>query len=69
MKAVIDRFEGGFAVVLCGDKEIKMDVPRELLPENAKEGDWMNISFEIDPAETDRRRERVQGLLDKLKNK
>ena len=69
MKAVIDRFEGGFGVVLCGEKEIKMDVPRELLPENAKEGDWLNISFEIDPEETGRRKERAQSLLDKLKNK
>ncbi len=67
MKGVIDRFEGNYAVVLCGDKEVKMDVPRELLPGNAKEGDWINISFDLDPEETAKRRERVKGLLDKLK--
>jgi hypothetical protein len=69
MKAVIDRLEGDLAVVLCGEKEIKIDVPRVLLPENAGEGDWIKISFELDPEETEKRRERVQGLLDRLKKK
>ncbi|MFY9542033.1 MAG: DUF3006 family protein, partial [Dethiobacteria bacterium] len=31
MKAVIDRFEGDFAVVLFGDEEIKLNIPRKLL--------------------------------------
>ena len=33
VKAVIDRFEGEYAVVLVGDEEIKLDVPINLLPE------------------------------------
>lgn len=69
MKAVIDRFEGDFAIILCGKEEIKMEAPKKLLPEKAKEGDCLNISFEIDPDETERRREMVRGMLDKLMNK
>ena len=37
MKAVIDRFEGNYAVLLFGTKEIKVDFPRELLPAAVKE--------------------------------
>ena len=31
MKAIIDRFEGDYAVVLFGDEEIKVDM-QKLLP-------------------------------------
>jgi len=37
MKAVIDRFEGDYAVVLFGDEEIKVDIPKELLPQEPRE--------------------------------
>ncbi|MBT9140225.1 MAG: hypothetical protein DDT30_00801 [Dehalococcoidia bacterium] len=33
MKAVIDRIEGDYAVVLFGDAEIQVDIPVGLLPE------------------------------------
>ena len=36
MKAVIDRFEGDFAVMLFGNKEIKAEIPRQLLPEGQR---------------------------------
>ncbi len=49
MKAVIDRFEGDHAIVLFGDEETKVDIPRQLLPLGVKEGDWLNVSFELDP--------------------
>ena len=69
MKAVIDRFEGEYAVILFGDDEIKVDIPRQLLPPNAKEGSWLNVSFELDPEGEKKQREKVEGLLDKLKKK
>ncbi|NLL58351.1 MAG: DUF3006 domain-containing protein [Firmicutes bacterium] len=47
MKAVIDRFEGDYAVVLFGDQ--KVDIPRQLLPKSAKEDSWLKVSFELDP--------------------
>ncbi len=69
MKAVIDRFEGDKAMVLFGDDEVKADIPRALLPADAKEGSWLKVTFEIDYDTTRERKERISGLLDKLKNK
>ena len=69
MKAVIDRFEDDYAVVLFGDKEIKVDLPRELLPPGAREGNWLNVTFELNPEGTTKQEEKIRGLLEKLKNK
>ncbi len=69
MKAVIDRFEGEYAVVLFGDDEIKVDIPKTLLPEGAKEGSWLNINFEIDIEGERNQRERIENKLEKLKRK
>ena len=38
MKIIIDRFEGGFALVELEDKRI-INMPQELIPKNAQEGD------------------------------
>ncbi len=69
MKAVIDRFEGEYAIVLVGDAESKLDIPRELLPKSIKEGSWLNVSFQLDPDGENKQREKVSKLLDKLKSK
>ena len=69
LKAVIDRFEGNYAIVLVGDKEIKLDVLRELLPDGAKEGTWLKISFEINSEGEIEQREKISNLLEKIKNK
>ncbi len=69
MKAVIDRFEGDQAVLLLGEREQQLVVSRSALPEGATEGSWMRVSFELDPEETETRRERVGELLQKLKKK
>lgn len=68
MKAVIDRFEGDYAVVLFGDKEVKVDIPIKLLPREAREGSWLNITVEVDQEGTRKQEEKVKGLLDKLTN-
>ena len=70
MKAVIDRVEGEFAVLLLGDKgEFKLNFPLSLLPDGCKEGDILNVSFERDPAATEQTKERVTDLMEKLKKK
>ena len=69
MKAVVDRFEGDFAVLLFGNNEIKVDIPRILLPHKVKEGSWLNISLEMDPEGEQGQREKMSTLLEKLKNK
>ncbi len=69
MKAVIDRFEESYAVVLVGDNEIQFCIPRSLLPAGAKEGSWLNISFDIDKEGEQKQRDKIQNLLDKVKNR
>ncbi len=69
MKAVIDRFEGDYAVVLFGDEEIKVGIPKKLLPDDAREGSWLKVSFELDQEGTQKQKEKIQDLLDKLKSK
>lgn len=67
MKAVIDRFENGQAVLLLGKREQQLVVPRSVLPQEASEGSWLNIFFELDPEETEARKKKIQDLLQKLK--
>ncbi len=69
MKAVIDRMEGEYALLLLGDKELKVDISIELLPEGSKEGSWLKVNFELDPEGEDKQREKISKLLTKLKNK
>ncbi len=69
MKAVIDKFEGEYAVVLFGEDEIKLDIPRDLLPTDAKEGSWLNINFELDIEGEKKQREKIESKLERLKRK
>lgn len=63
MKFTIDRFEGDFAVVELEDREM-VDLPLSLLPENAKEGDILNITIDKNASEI--RRKRIQDKFDSL---
>ena len=69
MKAVVDRIVGDVAVLLVGDKEVKVDFPKKLLPSGTKEGSWLKVSFELDPKAEKEQRSRIAGKLDRLKNK
>lgn len=44
LKIIIDRFEGDFAVVELDDKGL-INMPIELVPEGAKEGDVIEIQI------------------------
>lgn len=66
---VIDRFEGNMAVCECEDKST-IDIKREILPKECKEGDCIveeDGRYCIDKEETNRRKEKVKELLDKLR--
>lgn len=45
MKLIIDRFEGDFAVIELPNKQM-IDCPKVLLPDNAKEGNILNITVD-----------------------
>ena len=63
MKWIIDRFEGDYA--LCEvESGTVLNVPRNALPENAREGDV--ISVFIDSGETENRKSNVNKLMNDL---
>lgn len=68
MTAVIDRFEGDAAVLLAGDKEDTVRWPRKLLPQGAKEGDILRLSFAIDAEATRQAKNEADDLLRQLLN-
>ncbi|HJD23238.1 MAG TPA: DUF3006 domain-containing protein [Firmicutes bacterium] len=60
------------AAVLEDDEENRVLVPRALLPAEAKSGDvftWEGEAFRFAPQETERRREAVRLLQQKLKKR
>ncbi|QCX33393.1 DUF3006 domain-containing protein [Caloramator sp. E03] len=65
MKAVIDRFEGEFAVAVNLNGEV-FNINIEKLPKDAKEGDVIIINgkIAIDKEETERLRKRSQKYLE-----
>ncbi len=69
MKAVIDKFEGEYAIVLFGEDEVKVDIPKILLPEGAKEGSWLNVNFELDIEGEKKQREKIENKIERLKRK
>ena len=69
MKAVIDRFEGEYAVLLVGEEESKVDLPLKLLPKGAIEGSVLDLNLSLDHTGGKARKERVRKKLDRLKRK
>lgn len=63
MNFIIDRFEGDYAVVELENKDM-IDIPRAILPVDAKEGDIINIS--IQERETEKQKKRIQDKFNSL---
>lgn len=68
IKAVIDRYEEEYAILLLGEEEYKVAIPKHMLPKNYPEGTWLNINIEEDRETTENQREKVYNLLEKLKS-
>lgn len=58
---IIDRFEGGMAVIEYEGGTFNL--PRNLLPSEAKEGDVIRILITVDNEETEKRRKRIRELM------
>jgi hypothetical protein len=70
MKATIDRIEGTIAVLISRDDEsLRLNVPVLLLPPGCREGDILTIGIERDGTATEAAKERVSGLIEKLKKR
>ena len=68
MRVQVDRFEdNGMAVLLpYPEGRRSFDVPRELLPREARPGDVFEVSFDYDRRETERMAAENKRLLDEL---
>ena len=64
MPAIIDRFEGPWAVIEYDGTTFNF--PKALLPREAREGDVLKFSVIVDSAGTAERRKRVKKLEDEL---
>ena len=67
---VVDRFEGGFAVLEHADTKEHRDVPRADLPEGVREGDALAAAggrLSRDEDGTKARAERIRRLFERLK--
>lgn len=73
-KAVVDRFEDETAVLYYvqedeEQEDIWFQLPKFLLPQGVKEGDFLNAIWEIDHDLTRQARDRVTSLIDRLVNR
>ena len=70
MKAVVDRIEDGdLAVLLLGDEEIQLDLPRRYLPPGTAEGSVLHLTFEKDEQETESRMDQMRERMARLRRK
>lgn len=68
MKYIINRFEGDYAVVEDENK-LMMDIHLKDLPKEVQEGDVLvkiGDSYSVDLGETERRKKKIQELVDDL---
>ena len=75
MKAVIDRFEGDYAILIVGDDEQHLNIPRKQLPKGTKEGSWLQLdivsgqprNITLDDQATETARQRIAEKLARLR--
>ena len=65
ISAYLDRFEGKYAVLLLGDAMEKVNFPKNFLPADVSEGDYLTISMERDTAATEAAEAEALELLNK----
>ena len=69
-RAVVDRIEdGGVAVLLAGEEELKVELPAPLLPEGAGSGSHLVIEVSLDEASRREAEDRVKALQEKLEKR
>jgi len=67
---IIDRIEGDLAVlVLYDDERVKFNLPVKYLPEGARDGDHLQMSFVKDELSRETEKKRIDNLLEELKGR
>lgn len=67
IKATIDRLEGDFAVLVFDDGQT-LNLPRKDLPEDAKEGSVILVSFLSEREQTKKQKELAKAILNEILN-
>jgi len=65
-QAVIDRLEGEWAVLLVEGEGVRLNVPRQLLPAEWREGDWLRLTLTREENTTQEHHTRVRELMEDL---
>ncbi|WP_411677585.1 DUF3006 domain-containing protein [Caproicibacter sp.] len=65
MEAVVERFEKDQCILEFEDGRL-IPFPRNLLPEEAREGDVLDLRFKINRERTAARREKIQNMMDDI---
>jgi hypothetical protein len=63
---IIDRFESQWALLEDPERGT-FTIHRDLLPKGVKEGDVLNSTIAIDREATEKRKKKIQGMVDDLK--
>ncbi len=63
MKIIIDRYEEEFVVVELENKQM-INIPKAIIPTNAREGDVISIEVDID--ESTERKKKINNLMSEL---
>ena len=70
IRVSLDRVEEGLAVLLLRDDEsVRFTLPRALLPQNAREGDILEIAIRRDVAATEEVRRRVAERIERMRRR
>ena len=69
-RAVVDRVEdGGVAVLLVGEEELKVELPASLLPEGAEGGSHLVVNVSLDDDSRRAAEDRVRAMQEKLEKR
>jgi len=63
ISAYIDRYEGELAVLLLGESMKKVNFPREFLPDDVGEGDYITLDIALDEEANKKAEEEALELL------
>ena len=64
IKFTLDRFEGDYAILISKDN--KVNWPKNLLPENLKEGESLYFNIENNEVATKNKKEKAKDLLNEI---
>ena len=67
IQAVIDRFEGSFAILVCDDGQ-KIHWQKENLPSDAHEGSVVHLALQTSEEETKKQEELAKTMLNEILN-